>query len=87
MSFAVIAAGSLLACVVAGALAADPPVELSLALSAAGTLILLLAIWHPEWELGLHVAAAILLGMLAGWAEDRVWWLAVAALVAAVAGR
>ena len=68
----------------AGALAANPPIELSLALSAAGTLILLLAVWHPEWELGLHVAAAVLLGMVAGWAEDRVWWLAVAALVAAV---
>lgn len=51
---------------------------------AAGALILLLATWHPEWELTLHAAAAILLGMVAGWAEDRVWWLAVIAVAGAV---
>ncbi len=50
----------------------------------AGALVLLLAAWHPEWELTLHVAAAILLGMVAAWAEDRVWWLAVIAVTAAI---
>jgi len=57
---------------------------LTLAIGAAGSLILLLATWHREWELPLHAAAAILLGMVAGWAEDRVWWLAVVAVAGTV---
>jgi two-component system NtrC family sensor kinase len=44
-----------------------------------------LATWQPQWELALHVAAAILLGMVAGWAEDRIWWLAAVAVGGAVA--
>jgi two-component system NtrC family sensor kinase len=84
LSFAAIAAGILLACVLAAAAVAKPPVLPTLALGAAGALILLLASWHREWESTLHVAAAILLGVVAGWTEDRVWWLAVVAITGAV---
>ncbi|MDQ3224973.1 MAG: PAS domain-containing protein, partial [Gemmatimonadota bacterium] len=56
----------------------------TLVAGAAGMMILLLAGWHREWELTLHVGAAILLGMVAGWAQDRVWWLAVVAVSGAV---
>ena len=47
-------------------------------------LILLLAIRHNEWELTLHAMAAVLLGMVAGWAEDRIWWLTALAMGTAV---
>ena len=63
---------------------AQLPLALTLAASTAGALILLLTLWRRDWEPALHVAAAILLGMVAGWAEDRVWWLAVAAVTGAV---
>ncbi len=63
---------------------AELPVPLALTAGGAGALILLLALWRRDWEPTLHVAAAILLGMVAGWAEDRVWWLAVVAVMGAV---
>lgn len=55
-----------------------------MAIGAAGALILLLAIRHQEWELTLHAMAAVLLGIVAGWTEDRIWWLAAIAVAAAV---
>jgi len=45
---------------------------------------MLLATSQPRWELPLHAAAAVLLGIVAGWAEDRLWWLAVVAVTGAV---
>ena len=59
---------------------ADPPVALTLGLGRAGALILLLATAHRHGSSPLHLAAAVLLGIVAGWAEDRVWWLAVLAV-------
>jgi two-component system NtrC family sensor kinase len=44
-------------------------------------LILLLAVWRKEWEVPIHACAATLLGIVAWAANDRVWWLAVVAVV------
>ena len=54
-------------------------VTVCLGLSAA--LILMLAVWRKEWEVPLHACAATLLGAVAWVANDRVWWLAVVAVV------
>jgi len=81
---AAVAAGVLLACLLTAAAIADPPVSPTLAVGAVGALIILLATSHKRWELILHAAAAVLLGIVAGWAEDRVWWLAVVAVAGAV---
>jgi two-component system NtrC family sensor kinase len=62
----------------------DPPLLGAIALAAAGALILFLSIRYPDWELTLHTIAALLLGIVAGWAEDRIWWLAALALATAV---
>jgi len=50
-------------------------------LGIAAGLILLLAVWRREWEVPLHAIAATLLGIVAWLANDRVWWLAVVAVV------
>ncbi|MEP7227176.1 MAG: ATP-binding protein [Gemmatimonadales bacterium] len=81
---AAVAAGILLACLLAAAAISDPPVSPTLAVGAAGALIMVLATSQRRWELTLHAAAAVLLGMVAGWAEDRMWWLAVVAVAGAV---
>ncbi len=81
---AALAAGILLACLLAAAAIAHPPVAPTLALGAAGALIMVLATSRKPWELTLHAAAAVLLGIVAGWAEDRIWWLAVVAVAGAV---
>jgi two-component system NtrC family sensor kinase len=78
-SVAALAAGSLLACVAIAAAVAAPPLILTLGLGAAATL-LLLSSWRKEWEFPLHLAAATLLCVVAWWAEDRVWWLALLAV-------
>ena len=54
-------------------------VTVGLGLSAA--LILMLAVWRKEWEVPIHACAATLLGVVAWAANDRVWWLAVVAVV------
>jgi two-component system NtrC family sensor kinase len=81
---AALAAGILLACLLTAAAISDPPVSPTLAVGAAGALIMVLATSQKRWELTLHAAAAVLLGIVAGWAEDRIWWLAVAAVAGAV---
>jgi two-component system NtrC family sensor kinase len=78
-SVAALAAGSLLACVAIAAAIASPPLIPTLGLGAAATL-LLLSSWRKAWELPLHLAATVLLGVVAWWAEDRVWWLALLAV-------
>ncbi len=45
---------------------------------------MLLASSQKRWEPSLHAAAAVLLVIVAGWAEDRIWWLAVVAVAGAV---
>ena len=47
----------------------------------AAGLTLLLTVWRREWEVPLHAFAATLLGVMAWLANDRVWWLAVIAVV------
>jgi two-component system NtrC family sensor kinase len=44
------------------------------------TLLLGLSLWRREWELPLHLIAAVLLVLVAGWAEYRSWWLSVFAV-------
>ena len=53
-------------------------------IGAAGAVILLLAIRQKAWELTLHTAAVALLSLVAVWAEDRIWWLALIAIATAV---
>jgi PAS domain S-box-containing protein len=50
-------------------------------LGISAALILLLAVWRKEWEVPIHACAATLLGIVAWAANDRVWWLAVIAVV------
>lgn len=73
------AAGGVLACVVAAVLADRPPQAPTAALTGAGLIILLLSVWRRGWEFPLHLAAAALLGLIAWWAQDRLWWLALLA--------
>ena len=47
----------------------------------AGALIVLLATWRREWEVPLHAVAVTLLGVVVWFANERIWWLAVAAVV------
>ena len=81
---AAVAAAVLLACVLATAVVGSPPLLLVSLLGAAGALILLLATRHPESELPLHAAAAALLGIVAGWTEDRIWWIAALSVATAI---
>ena len=81
---AALAAAILLACLLTAAALGDPPVSPTLALGGLGALIILLAPSRRRWEPLLHAAAAVLLGIVAGWAEDRIWWLAVVAVAGAV---
>jgi two-component system NtrC family sensor kinase len=46
----------------------------------AGALIVLLAAWRREWEVPLHATAVTLLGVVVWFANDHIWWLAVAAV-------
>jgi two-component system, NtrC family, sensor kinase len=58
------------------------PGLVTLGFGVAAGLILLLAIWRREWEVPLHVIAAVLLGLVAWLANTRVWWLALVAVIA-----
>ena len=42
---------------------------------------MLLAAWHREWEVPLHAIGATLLGVVAWFADDRIWWVAVLAVL------
>jgi len=76
-----IAAYALLAsALVASALGGLPSV-LTVFLGMAGALIVLLAAWRREWEVPLHAVGATLLGVVAWFADDRIWWVAVLAVL------
>jgi two-component system NtrC family sensor kinase len=47
----------------------------------AGALIVLLAAWRREWEVPLHAVAVTLLGVVVWFADDRIWWLALLAVL------
>ncbi len=81
---AALSAAVLLACVLAAAAIGTPPLLPTLLIGASGLLILLLATQHPEWELALHTITAGLLGVMAGWSEDRIWWIAVVSVATAI---
>ena len=78
-------AWALLLSALLGLLLGGFPGLITLGFGVAAGLILLLAIWRREWEVPLHVIAAILLGLVAILANTRVWWLALLA-VAAISG-
>ncbi|HEX6616441.1 MAG TPA: ATP-binding protein [Gemmatimonadales bacterium] len=75
-------AWALLVSALVGKLLGGLPGLLTIALGIAAGLILLLAVWRREWEVPLHAGAATLLGAVAWLANDRIWWLAVLAVVA-----
>jgi two-component system NtrC family sensor kinase len=77
---AALAAGALLLCVIIAVLVARPPMAPAVGLGVAA-ILLLLSTWQTDWELPLHLAATLLLGVVAWWAEDRAWWLALLAVV------
>jgi two-component system, NtrC family, sensor kinase len=47
----------------------------------AGALIVLLAAWRQQWEVPLHAIAVTLLGVVVWAADDRIWWLALIAVI------
>jgi hypothetical protein len=57
------------------------PSVLTLVAGLAGALIVLLAAWRREWEVPLHAVAVSLLGVIVWLVDDRIWWLAVLAVV------
>lgn len=78
MSATALAAVALLASVLGARLFAGPIPRLPAGILALVAIALLvLSIWRQEWELPLHLASALLLTLVAGWAAGRVWWLSV----------
>jgi two-component system NtrC family sensor kinase len=76
LSIAALAAGAILACVVAAAILTNSLISPAVLLGCAA-ITLLVSSWNTTWELPLHLLAAALLGGVAWWAHDRVWWLAL----------
>src|SRR3954466_10662738 len=80
LSPAAITGGVLIVCVAISRVLADAPLLPAIALLTAGAVIVALALRNPRWEVPLHALAAALLGILAGWAASRIWWLAPVAV-------
>ena len=57
------------------------PSVLTLVAGLAGALIVLLAAWRREWEVPLHAVGVSLLGVVVWFADDRIWWLALGAVI------
>ena len=76
-----IAAYALLASALVGSSLGGLPSVLTVFLGMAGALIVLLAAWRREWEVPLHAIGATLLGVVAWFADDRIWWVAVLAVL------
>jgi PAS domain S-box-containing protein len=80
LSIAALAAGAILACVVAAAILTNSLISPAVLLGCAA-ITLLIASWNTSRELPLHLIAAALLGAVAWWAHDRFWWLAVLTVI------
>ena len=76
-----IAAYALLASALVASTLGGLPSVLTVFLGMAGALIVLLAAWRREWEVPLHAVGATLLGVVAWFADDRIWWVAVLAVL------
>jgi two-component system NtrC family sensor kinase len=60
------------------ALAARPVPLLPAALLAIVAVgLLILSLWARGWEVHLHLIGLVLLGIVAWWTEDRVWWISL----------
>ncbi|HJR15786.1 MAG TPA: ATP-binding protein [Gemmatimonadales bacterium] len=66
-------------------MSSHPPILLTTLVALAAAAILMLSTRRPDWGLPLHLTAAVLLGTVAGWAEDRIWWLRAIAVATAIA--
>ena len=42
--------------------------------------LLTVSLWLRDWEIPLHLLSTVLLGLIAWWAEERVWWISLFAL-------
>src|SRR5215217_2466851 len=56
-----------------------PRVPVTLLLSFALAL-LAVSLWLRDWEIPLHLLSTVILGLIAWWAEERVWWISLFAL-------
>jgi two-component system NtrC family sensor kinase len=74
-------AWALLLSALLGTLVGGLPGLVTIGCGIAAGLTLLLTVWRREWEVPLHAFAATLLGVLAWLTNDRMWWLAVGAVV------
>jgi two-component system NtrC family sensor kinase len=74
-SIAALTAGVLLVCAVAAALLTRSVISPAVALGGVA-ILLLISSWNTTWELPLHLVAAVLLGGVVWWAQDRFGWLA-----------
>jgi two-component system, NtrC family, sensor kinase len=70
-----LAAGAILACVVAAAIFTDSLAAPAIALGCAA-ILLLVSSWDATRELPLQLVAVALLGGVVWWSHDRFWWLA-----------
>jgi two-component system, NtrC family, sensor kinase len=57
-----------------------PRVAVTLLLSFAVAL-LAVSLWLRDWEIPLQLLSTVLLGLIAWWAEERVWWISLFALL------
>jgi two-component system, NtrC family, sensor kinase len=76
-----IAAWALLVSALVASAMGGLPRFVTIVIGIAGALIVLLAAWRREWEVPLHAIGATMLGVVAWSADDRVWWIAVIAVV------
>ena len=81
LSPSAIAAWALLGSALAASALGGIPQMLTFVAGFAGALIVLLAAWRREWEVPLHAVAVTLLGVVVWMADERIWWLAVGAVL------